>query len=85
MSTTRRETRLETLFRASGDDGNTYTVLVLREWIRAQFQDNNTWSNETPGARTYYLRDGQLVHIKRDGTFRIDGTTIDLTPEGRTA
>jgi hypothetical protein len=84
MSTTRRETHLETLFRASGDDGNTYTVLVLREWIRAQLQDN-IWSNETPGGRTYYLRDGQLVHLMHDGTFRSDGTTIYLTPEGRMA
>lgn len=79
MNTT-RQTKPEGHIRAIGNDGNDYLIFVYREYTRTQFNDC-TWSNEIAGNRFLQLQNGRLVHLMHDGTYRIDGSSVVMTPQ----
>lgn len=63
------DTDLIRTFKAQGDTGVLYKVLVSR-------------SKDDPGALRYALRDGSPVLAAEDGLYRIEASGEVLTPRG---
>lgn len=67
-------------FMTKGSDGASYKVLAY-ERMAPQVHlthTGDTW--EPTGVAEYHLKDGRLVDVDREGTLRIAGSNVVLTP-----
>jgi hypothetical protein len=65
---------------AKGSDGATYKVMAYERMAMQVHltHGGDTW--EPTGVTEYHLKDGRLVAPDREGTLRIAGSNVMLTP-----
>jgi hypothetical protein len=68
-------------FLANGSDGRMHKVRAFDRLTRDQSLPSGSEHWESTGVVEYRLDDGRLVEVLRDGSLRIAGSGVTLTPE----
>jgi hypothetical protein len=76
-----RKLHLLESFNASGSDGTIYKVCGYEHLVRDEsLADGVERWESTAGEVEYRLTDGARVQARRDGSMRIEGSGVELTP-----
>jgi hypothetical protein len=75
-----RKLHLLESFNASGSDGTIYKVCGYEHLVRDESLADGVERWESTGEVEYRLTDGARVQARRDGSMRIEGSGVELTP-----
>jgi hypothetical protein len=75
-----RKLHLLESFNARGSDGGTYKVCGYEHLVRDESMTDGLERWEPTGEVEYRTQDGARLEVRRDGTMRIAGNGVELTP-----